>query len=306
MANSIPQDQLNERQLQRLAAQRYLYSKAKKLLGLQMILTAPAALVWSIVVAIRPNLKVYAAFWGLSIGLLDTLVLDRFQRSWKQQAAKIQELFDCDVLHLTWRDFKIDRRPDPENVVAAAKKFQRSDPDYSTLKNWYPTSVGQLPLNLGRIVCQRANCWWDVALRRRYAFLVITILAILILAVFAVGIIAGMPLETFFLAILAPLTPAFILGIREYNRHMESAKTLDRLKNHADDIWRKAVGNELSPIQLEYESRELQDEIYNHRQSSPLIFDWIYARLRRQHEEQMNKAASELVDEALASGSLKD
>jgi len=82
---------------------------------------------------------------------------------------------------------------------------------------------------------------------------------------------------------------------------MESAKTLDRLKSQAEDIWRKVITKELSPTQLEYESRELQDEIYNHRQSCPLIFNWIYKMLRRQHEEQMNKGAHELVDEALRS-----
>jgi hypothetical protein len=30
-------------------------------------------------------------------------------------------------------------------------------------------------------------------------------------------------------------------------------------------------------------SRELQDAIYNHRVSSPLIFDWVYNLLRRQY-----------------------
>lgn len=44
-------------------------------------------------------------------------------------------------------------------------------------------------------------------------------------------------------------------------------------------------------------SRELQDAIYNHRVSSPLIFDWIYNRLRSQMEERMNAGAQELVDQ---------
>jgi hypothetical protein len=42
-------------------------------------------------------------------------------------------------------------------------------------------------------------------------------------------------------------------------------------------------------------SRELQDAIFNHRASSPLIFDWVYNFLRRRMEEQMNAGADQLV-----------
>jgi SMODS-associating 4TM effector domain len=46
------------------------------------------------------------------------------------------------------------------------------------------------------------------------------------------------------------------------------------------------------------ESRELQDEIFDHRRRNPLIFDWIYNLLRDGQEEQMNRAAAGLIEEA--------
>lgn len=56
------------------------------------------------------------------------------------------------------------------------------------------------------------------------------------------------------------------------------------------------------PDELTIESRELQDEIYDCRCKNPLIFDWIYDRLKRDHEVQMNIGAEALVAEAKAAG----
>jgi hypothetical protein len=45
----------------------------------------------------------------------------------------------------------------------------------------------------------------------------------------------------------------------------------------------------------------MRDEIYERRRTNPLIFDWIYYRLRDEQEQQANQAADELVLEALGS-----
>ena len=52
-------------------------------------------------------------------------------------------------------------------------------------------------------------------------------------------------------------------------------------------------------------SRELQDAIFNHRASSPLIFDWVYNLLRRRMEEQMNAGADQLVSELRTAGNVR-
>jgi hypothetical protein len=74
----------------------------------------------------------------------------------------------------------------------------------------------------------------------------------------------------------------------------------DSVPYHAESVWDRALRNNLLTKELERESRDLQDEIYEHRRTSPLIFDRIYKLLRIRHEDQMNKAAAELVREALA------
>jgi hypothetical protein len=36
------------------------------------------------------------------------------------------------------------------------------------LKDWYPVSVGQLPIHEARLICQRSNIWWDAKQKLRY------------------------------------------------------------------------------------------------------------------------------------------
>jgi hypothetical protein len=264
-----------------------------------MILAVPFVVVWSLLVLWIPELKVYAACWGIAVTLVDIFLFTPWQRSLKKKAAKIQELFDCNVLQLDWQDLKLGRRPDAETIVAYSSKFKRADPECLTVRDWYPVGVGKLPIQLARIVCQRANCWWDAELRRRYAVCVIISILVLTVIVFLIGLIGGLTPEKFFLVVIAPLMPAFTLGMRQYNEHNEAAAALDRLKEHAEDLWNKAISGEVTSEELARGSRNLQDEIYDHRRRSSLIFDWIYRRLRRAHEEQMNKGAEVLIDEAL-------
>jgi len=95
--------------------------------------------------------------------------------------------------------------------------------------------------------------------------------------------------------------PAFVLGVRQYTEHVEAAGARDRLKEYAEKLWRKAVEEKASPEQLVKDCRDLQDEIYDHRRRSPLIFNWIYQRLKNSYEDRMNKGADMLIEEAMKS-----
>ncbi len=219
--NAIPEDQLQQKQLDRLAAQRQMYSDAKAVQAVQIIVAVPVVIVWAILVAIWPGLKVYAACWGIGIALLDILVLSRVQRYLKGRAAKVQELFDCDVLGLEWSNLKAGRKPDAETIVGSAAKYRHLNTGDSALRDWYPPVVRNLPIHLARIICQRLNCWWDAQLRTRYAIGVLVVDGLLIVTVLLVGLIGGLTLQKFVLAVLAPLLPAIVLGIRQYDENLE-------------------------------------------------------------------------------------
>ncbi len=297
--NQIPLRQNEPPQIEKHAARRHLYKRASLWVAAQMIFLVAAPLVWSVLIAFFPSLQVWAALFGISLSWLDALFIDQFQKDLKGQAAKIQELFDCDVLEVPWNKLKAGRQPNVEQVVECSKKYGRRSPADQDFRDWYPSVVGNLPLHVGRLVCQRTNCWWSSKLRRQFATWILVAVALTWPVVFAIGLIGGMSLEKFVLAVLAPILPATLWGIRTVRSHFESADATDRLAAHAEDLWEKAIKGDLSKTQCERESRALQDEIYERRKSDPIIFDWVYGLFRTSYEDQAKRAADTLVGEAL-------
>jgi hypothetical protein len=302
MMNTIPQAQTEAAQLDRLAAQKNLYSKAKRIQGWQLILSVPCVILWSFAVLVLPGLRVYEALWGIVITILSSVALDRWQETLKERAAKIQERFDCDVLQMDWSDLKVGSRPDAELIAEQAAQYRHNDPDCKSLRDWYARAVGSLPIHLGRLVCQRSSCWWDAKLRRRYAVWVLVTLGVFSALVVTLGLLKGATLEDFVLAGIMPLMPAITLAIRQFYEHNDAAARADKLKECAERLWSEALRGTLSPDGIAARSRQLQDEIFEHRRRSPLIFDWMYDCLRNHDEELMNKGAEALVAEVSSGG----
>lgn len=295
--NTIPTEQNAERQLQRLAAQRQLYATAKTLFGWQVFVSGPVAVALALLVLVSPQLKAYAALWGILVSLSDVFWLTPWQKRLRNKAARVQELFDCDVLVLPWDELKGSKRPEPELVKEQSDKHKQWEASMPPLSNWYGPEVGCLPLHIARIACQRSNCWWDSKQRRRYAVLVIVGVAAVFLAVLFLAMGNGFTIEDFVLKVAAPLSPALLLGIRQFAEQMEAASRLDTLKEHAERLWSDALsGRQESEITLR--ARGLQNEILENRKRSPLVFDGIFKRLRRDYEIQMNHGVAEFVAEA--------
>ncbi|HYT35642.1 MAG TPA: S-4TM family putative pore-forming effector [Ktedonobacteraceae bacterium] len=296
--NDIAKKQNTQQQLERLAAQRYLYSRAKSVLGIQLALDLLSPLVLATIVAFVPSFDASAAFIGVVAGVTD-LLLESYESSHKRRAADIQEIFDCDVLELECRDLQVRRRPITEIIMEAARDYKRSDPNYSDLRDWYPPTVEKIPLYLARLVCQRINCWWDSQLRRRYVGVVVIVLLLLCVSVFAIGLINGLTVAKLFLAVIFPLLPTFIWAYREIKGQTEAASEKDDLRKYAEELWEDAIHNKLPMEEIDKRSRNLQDEIYYNRRSNPFILDWFFKRLHYKNEEFVNRGAEELVKEAL-------
>ena len=167
--NNIPKEQNSQRRLELLAAQRQLYSDAKNLHLISVIISVPIVIVWSIMVALFPSLAVYTALWGIIATFLELLILSRLQKSAQEKAAKIQQIFDCEVLQFNWASLNCGVRVEPETIIEASNRYKRKNLNFTKLQNWYPVSVEQLPIHQARIICQRSNVWWDAQLRRRYS-----------------------------------------------------------------------------------------------------------------------------------------
>lgn len=281
----------------RLAAQRQLYATAKAIFGAQLIISGPFAVASAFWGLSCPEARGYIALWGLLVVLGDLFWLTPLQKRLRETAAKVQEAFDCDVLSLPWNELKAGKRPDPELVKEQSERYERWADKMPTLKNWYSAEVDDLPLHVGRIACQRSNCWWDSKQRRRYAATVIGAVVLIFVVVLWLALGQGFTLEDFLLKVVFPLAPALLLGIRQFTEQMEAATRLDKLKEHAERLWNEALGGK-SEKAMTNAARGLQDEIFESRKRSPLVFDIVFKRLRSGYEVQMNQGVAELAAEA--------
>lgn len=297
--NKISSEQNSDRQLLRLAAASAVYARAKQILGLQAALTVLGGFASPIAVANFPQFKVWAAFYAFTVALLDALVLERLQSEQRESGAKIQELFDCDLFQLPWRRLVAGEKPTPEVVTEEGSRYKPRHIDHSRLKDWYSSAVSRLSLPLARLVCQRTNAWWDSTLRKRYCTSLKLLLGALVIFVSAFAIHRGLTMDVFVLAVLAPLTPAILWGVREIRKNSSAADDLSKLQTHIDGLWHDALKGSLTDSVLDEESILIQNRIFQSRSRSPFVFNWVYRFLRGAKEETMRQVASQLVDQAL-------
>ena len=288
--------QNQEENLNLLAAQSYFYACAKRFAALQVVAAAATPIISAVMVALDPAAAVWAAFIGIVVSLIEFGALDLLQEHYRDLAAAIQEQFDCNVLQLNWNEAVAGMRPSPEDIHEGATAYGRPP----TISNWYPPAVSKLAEYEGRIVCQRTNCWWDSKLRRRYAIWIMLIIGLISLSSLAVAIATGITVEKFVLAVMAPLSPMLLWGIREVRRQREAAARLDQLKEYGQSLWRSVITKAIDEPTANQRSRELQDAIFIRRKSNPFVFDWIYRLLRRKYEDQMNVGAQAMINEATA------
>jgi SMODS-associating 4TM effector domain len=286
-----------------LKASSWLYSRSKLIRGSQLVFTVITPIILAILSTVfsdksqsTAGLKGWAAFYGIAVSLLDIAVLEKAQATFKNCAAKVQEIFDCKLLVLPWNDFKVGDAPSPEDIDqwARSRKHELTE----NQKNWYPPSAGTLPLYLSRIVCQRSNLWWDRELRHRFIQLLVGFTAFLGTVALVVGFVREMTLSVFVLSIMAPLSPALIWFIKEAKKQQETSHNLDRLMTQAARLWKSAFDQTSNQSDLVTRSRELQDEIYIHRRSNQPIPNWFNRLFSSSLDTSLNQGAEDLVSEA--------
>ncbi|HDR9038416.1 MULTISPECIES: S-4TM family putative pore-forming effector [Burkholderia] len=293
--NIIQRQELPEN-IELLAAQRNLYSRAKNIIGIQMVLSGPVAIGAAITTILRPDLKGYVALWGILVVVFDLFVFTPWAKKLRDSAARVQELFDTKVLGLDWNDISVGKKPEPELIHEEAKKYGTSDEKRAGLKNWYPLVIGEVPEIFGVIVSQRSNVWWDCKMRRKYSLFVRIVLVSIALGLIAYGLHEKKDMFEFLAYIVAPLASTYVFGYRQMTEHSDAADRLDKLRDLSEKVWSDAVAGKDVPT-LRAKCRTLQDQIFDHRKRNPPVFDFLFKWFRDGNEALMNKGAEALVAE---------
>lgn len=295
------ESQNSESHIRLLAAASQTYSLAKRVLALQIALTVFGSLGFAIAAIQVLRWGVWAALYSFVTALVDALVLEKIQSDLRCQGAQIQEQFDCAVLRLAWRWALVGDPPPTELIVERAATYIQERGD-DKLRDWYPPVAFQLPMPLARLICQRANAWWDARLRGRYRTALVTLVCLPAIPAIAAAIRSGVTIEKFVLGFLAPVTPAVIWGVREASKQRTAENERLRLRSHIEAQWDSAIQGRLKGPELDETSAEIQDQTFVLRRNSPLIFNWIHDAFRDKQQKTMTQIAEDLVAQATAVG----
>lgn len=304
MDKKINVEQNKNENLDCLASQKYLYSSAKSLMGIQIFFNVILIVIASFIVYIfnsgwffiKYDLSAYLALISIIATISNSLFFIPVIRRKKELAAKIQERFDTKVLSLNWNTINIGNVPDSEDIKTYSEKYKKENNGYDGLSNWYSSTLDSIPLNVGRYICQRSNLSWDMFLRAKYINY-ITIFSILFsVIVLFLGFLSDPNLKGFVLNIAMPLLPIVIFCIEQYRDNKESIENLKNLKQDLNSCWQELISNQNNES-IEITSRRIQDEIYKNRKDNQLIFDWIYNKYRDENEEAMYYSVEDMINE---------
>jgi hypothetical protein len=136
--------------------------------------------------------------------------------------------------------------------------------------------------------------------RNKYAGWLVAIVAILVVGVIAISFTADQRVRDMVLSVYVPIAPAVVWAVRECIRQKETVAALEKLKARIEKLFGEAIYGKCSFAELEQSSRSLQDMVFDGRSRNPLFFNFLYNRLRPEHELRMSEKAKEMVEAALA------
>lgn len=236
------------------------------------------------------------AIWGILVLVFDLFVFTPWVKKLRDNAARIQELFDTKVLDMNWNEISVGKKPEPELIHEEAQKHGLEEEKVTSLRQWYPVVIDTVPEIFGVIICQRSNVWWDSRMRRKYALFIRVILVCIALGLIGYGLYEKKDMFEFLAYIVAPLASTYVFGYRQMIEHGDAADRLDKLKELSEKIWSDAKGGK-DVDELKINCRSLQDQIFDHRKRNPPIFDFLFKWFMDENETLMNKGAKMLVAE---------
>jgi len=271
-----------------LAAQRQLYSEEKQWkMTWYAVVTAIALMATGFLPATDKFLPQLTAIMA-AVAIVELVVLPFIGKK-RIIAAGIQELFDCELLHLEWNEMLVER-PDPHQVDGAVDRFNRQPNQgeaYDKLKDWYSGFTAEIPFTQARLICQKINLWWDEEVRSEWQKFLYVGSGIVIIISFLLGLFRQWPVTTYFTGPFLLLVPVILMAFKTAWSQNSVRKHLDDLNRKCDYLLRDAKHIDADEALILQQSRQLQDEIYRHRSTDTTVPDLIYERVRKRKEQHL-------------------
>ncbi|MCR9520280.1 S-4TM family putative pore-forming effector [Vibrio alginolyticus] len=295
---------LNDRQnstdaIECLCAQSQLYTDAKVVLGIYLLLSIGIVLFLNLCVVpltqnswlgLKPidGLSEYITLYTFILALIELFFVRGFVKRSREKAAKIQEYFDYIVYQINWNDIVVGDKPDLEMINKAYKKYIRKGKDTTVFQNWYTPDIADIAdENKINFLCQRENLSWDSDQRSSFSTLLWASALFVFISCFIAAYALELDIKQYLLFILIPSWPAVSYAYSSYIENKDTVEEKLKLKAIVQDKLNSDITSQ--------DIRLIQDMLYNSRKNAALIFDWYYVYYRDVTQEGVSKATSQLI-----------
>ena len=261
------------RSLDRLIAQRYLYRRAKCVEGLRLASVGIAVSILALDLFIgAPSFSQWAMLIVVLLWCAEQALLVGWSTRLKEEAATIQEDFDCFVLQIPWATHRGIEVPMEGRIRELSVRAASIAAVTEGLTDWYGRDGIPADPIQARVHCQTTNCRWDERLRREWtrSMSIGLILALVLILVSAA--ITGLSVMDLVLSVSVALRALTWLVV-EFRQQSAAKKRTLRLQRYL------SAAGQVGPVSM-CDVRLAQDAIFEHRRSCPTVPDWFY-RLRK-------------------------
>lgn len=258
-----------------LSAQRHYYSQAKLIVYTSLFFCIIVVAVLSVLNRFYSSeiLGKTVLMYSLLAFILSSM-LTNYRNKLQNLAARIQHLFDIKLFGLKWDTALCGIEPRVEEVKRGKQKKQNK------LDYWYKDIPDDLPLDAVTLVCLRMNVEYDKSMKQN-----LSLLLYIVVSLFAIIIVIANNERTIWDMVLYSIVPLLPVSkfLYDVKRRIDSDKErLVRLDVSIDSLMKKAIQEGV--IEKE-ELQNINNQIFEHRRTSPLVPDWLYDMLRDKEEE---------------------
>jgi hypothetical protein len=286
--NAIKHRQNEPINLKYLSAQRVLYARAKKTFGGQVLVTVFISVTLNFLkfvpaTLLKFDINPFVGFLSLLICFADILFFNVYISGLRTNAAKVQELFDCNLFDLSWNGTNSGTKPENDIIEENAEKLV-PDPNMP-LENWYDINLEGLSKERSILLCQETNLFYDGKLREHFKTAnVLCCVAVFVISL-GIAIITDIKVRSYLTTVLLPVLPVITITLKTI---MENRKSLAASSELKKAVLQLKSRQEEPTMQ---ELRQVQDKIYCGRKDSALVPEWYYQWKRSKLEKAMKANA---------------
>ncbi|URC14826.1 S-4TM family putative pore-forming effector [Flavobacterium sp. B183] len=283
--------------IDKLLAQRRLYSNAKKVNYILISLTVFIPIIISLIVNFT-IIKINDKNWIYVLYTVVAIVLEKIFEIYidrcKKTAASIQEDFDTTIFPISENELLNTTYVDSDIIRKYSKKDKNIPRKVNKVTNWYSKEIENIDTNIAILFCQRMNICYDQNIKKKYNILLIILSFFTFLILLGFSLFNNFSLMKFMIEVILPSIPIFTFTYKEFNTNLESVDNLQKLREIIEQNLNSISINDSIDVE---ELRRIQDRIYQNRILSPLIPDFIYSFLWSELEDQMNYSVKTKIEE---------